>query len=202
MERSKLTKGEAKKFLQLEGEARGIHFKNDADYVLEKVGKEGLKKVQKELEKVGCPLKYREIKSLGFYPIGWRVLSLLALQTALQWDDKELRELGAFTTGVSLVVKIYMRFFSSIELLMKKAPQIYNEYFTKGTLIVPNYDIEKKYAVVELRDLDLHPSYCRVLEGYLENFVKMVIKTKTIKCQETECTFHGGDCHRFKITWE
>ena len=202
MEGSKLTKSLADKLLKLKGEARGIHFKNDADYVSVKKGKKDLKKVEEELERVGCPLKYSEVETLGFYPIGWRALSLLAIKKVFNWGDEEFRELGAFTTGVSLVVRIYMKFFGSLELLLKKSPQIYNEYFTEGELHISDYDMEKGYAVVGLRGLDLHPIYCRVLEGYLEKFAKMVLKSGNTKCRETKCTFKGDDYHQFKIKWK
>jgi len=187
--------------MKLRGEARGMSLKDDAAYALAKQGKEGLERVEEELEKVGCPIKYAEIKTLGFYPVGWRAISLLAMQKVFGWGDEEFRELGGFAPGNSLIVRVYTKFFHSIDLVVSKAPQMWGEYFTRGEFTVPDYDVEKKYAVVEIKDLDLHPVFCRLVEGYLATIIKMVVKPEEIKCREIKCTFEGQDRHQFKFTW-
>jgi len=176
--------------------------KDDANYVVAKKGEAGLKKVEEELEKVGCPIKYKEIQTLGFYPAGWRVVSLLAIKKVFGWGDKEFRELGGFAPGNSLIVKIYTRFFHSVEKVVEMAPRMYGEYFTTGKFTVPDYDIEKKYAIMEIKGLDLHTIFCRIVEGYIATFVQMVVESKEMKCRETKCTFEGQDRHQFKVTWE
>lgn len=191
-----------KELLQLKGEARGMSLKDDAAYVKAKEGEAGLRKAEEVLERWGCPIRYGEIKTLGFYPVGWRAISLLALKEAFGWGDEEFRELGSFAPGNSLIVRIYTKFFHSIDLVVSKAPQMWGEYFTRGKFTVPDYSEEKKYAVVEISDQDLHPIFCRLLEGYLTTIIKMVVKPKEIKCQETKCTFKGQDRHRFELKWK
>lgn len=186
--------------MRIKGEVRGMSFKSDATYITAKKGEASLKKVEKELEKVGCPIKYKKMRALGYYPVGWRPISLLAVKKAFGWEDKELRELGAFVASDSLIVRIYSRFFHSIGSLAKKAPQIFKEYFTRGELVISDYSEEKKYAVVEIKDLDLHPVFCRLVEGYLAAVVKMVVGVKEMECRETKCTFKGQDRHQFKVT--
>jgi light-regulated signal transduction histidine kinase (bacteriophytochrome) len=63
MSRQKPIEETVKKLLQMKGEARGMGLKDDVAYVLAKQGKEGLEKVEEELERVGCPIKYAEIKT-------------------------------------------------------------------------------------------------------------------------------------------
>lgn len=201
MKAMSLTKELAEKLMKMEGETRGMSLKDDSAYVLAKKGEEGLGKVEQELEKVGCPLKYGAIRALGFYPIGWRGISLLAMREAFGWGDEEFKELGSTAPGNSLIVRIYTKFFHSIPLVVSKASQMWGEYFTKGEFIVPDYDVEKKYAIVEIKDLDLHPVFCRLMEGYLATIVKMVVKPEGVRSQETKCTFEGQDRHQFKVTW-
>lgn len=198
----KLTKKLAQKLMKVEGECRGMHFKNDAQYVLQKEGKQGLRKVEEEMERLDCPIKYQEVKSLGFYPVGLRAVSLLALQKVFGWGNKEVRELSGYAPYVSLIVKIYMKFFHSLDEVVKKAPKMWHEYYTVGEVSIPEYSEKKKYAILELKDFDLHPVFCRGMEGYLENIVKMIVKTKKTECRETKCVFEGQDCHQFKIRWE
>lgn len=187
---------------KIKGEVRGIAFRDDATYIKAKKGEAALKKIEEELEKAGCPIEYDKVKSLKFYPLFWRVTSLLAMKKVFGWGDEEFRQLGNFGSGNSLIIRIYAKFFHSIEKVVSVAPRIYSEYFTKGEAAVPDYSVEKKYAIVEVRGLDLHPIFCRVVEGYLETFVKLVVETQKIKCRETKCTFGGDDCHQYTITWE
>lgn len=75
-----LTKEIAEKLMKIEGEGRGFILKNDATFVKAKKGEAGLEKVEEELEKVGYPIKYKKIRSLNFYPVSWRAISLLAMK--------------------------------------------------------------------------------------------------------------------------
>lgn len=195
-----LNKEIAKKLMKIEGEGRGFILKNDATFVRAQKGETGLKKLEKELEKVGCPIKYKEIRSLNFYPVSWRAISLLAMKKVFRWGDEEFRELGRFILGGSLIVRVYARFFHSIEAIVKKAPQMWREYFTVGELTAPDYDEEKRYLIIEIRGLDFDPVFCRAMEGYLMTIVGMVVKAE-VRCHETKCTFEGQDHHQFKITW-
>lgn len=201
MSRQKPIEETVKELLQLKGEARGMSLKDDAAYVKAKEGEAGLRKVEEVLARWGCPIRYSEIKTLGFYPVGWRGISLLATREAFGWGDEEFRELGGFAPGNSLIVRVYTKFFHSIPLVVSKASQMWGEYFTRGEFVVPDYNVEKKYAIVEIKELDLHPVFCRLMEGYLATIIKMVVKPEEIKCRETKCTFEGQDRHQFKLTW-
>ncbi len=80
-----------KKLTQVKGECRGMHLKNDADFIVSQKGETGLKQVEEKLKKLGCAIKYREIKSLDFYPLGWRAISLLAIQDVFSWQNQNIR---------------------------------------------------------------------------------------------------------------
>ena len=68
-----------KRLLELSGTCRGATLKADRDFVLQYYGKEALEQVVQKLQEWGVPLDYEKIKELGFYPLGWRALSLLAI---------------------------------------------------------------------------------------------------------------------------
>lgn len=190
-----------KRFLEHKGQARGIHFRNDAEFVLKKKGKKGLKELEKELKKLGCPIDYLKVKNLGFYPIGWRPISLLTMKRVFGWKDQEIRELCAYAAGVSLIVKLYMKFFYSLDKMVEKAPEIWKEYFSEGELKVIDHDEQKRYAIIRIENFDLHPVFCRCLEGYFKNIIRMVIRTDKVSCKETRCAFDQYDYHEFLIKW-
>lgn len=187
---------------KLSGKARGIHFTLDAQYLKEKEGEQALQKVERVLEKVGCELKYQDIKRLNFYPIEWRAFSLLAMKKALNFSDQDFRELGAYSAKVSLVVRLYLKFFYSIHRITEKGPQIWEEYFTAGKLSIPEYSKEEKFVRIKIEGLNLCPAFCRDLEGYFRAIIGMVVPASQRKCQEKKCPFWGNQHHEFLATWE
>jgi hypothetical protein len=198
-----LTKEVAKGLMEIKGEVRGVVLKTDADYVLKEKGKEGLKKVEEEFKKLDYPIKYKEIKTMAFYPVGLRALSLLAIKKVFNFDEEKIREIGLFATKVSLIVKLFIRSFLSVErVFFKEAPRLWKKHWTAGELDPIVLDEEKKYGILRLKDFSLHPIFCCFLEGYFAGVAQMVIKSLQITCQETKCTFRGDEHHEYLIKWE
>lgn len=192
----------AERLIKIKGEARGIHFRNDAEYVLTKKGEEGLKAVEEELERLGFPIKYGEMKNLAFYPAGLRIVSLLAIKKALNLNNDGVREMCAFATRASFVVKLYLKFFYSIPKILEKASALWKEYWNHGRLVIQEHNEEKGYVILKIDDFDLDPTYCRCLEGYIENLARMVSKSEKVVCRETKCSFKEGRGHEFFIQYK
>lgn len=198
----KLTKQLVQKLMKIEGEARGIHFKNDAEYVLETKGEEGLKKVEDELKKLGTPIDYENIETMGFYPMGLRAISLLVIQETFNWGNEEIKKLCGFASRISLIIKFYMKFFYSVSKMAEKAPKIWKDYFTKGELIIKDYDEKKGYAIFQIKDFKLHSVFCRCFEGFVEHIIRMLVRAKSVECQETKCIFKGDKHHEYLVKWQ
>jgi len=196
-----INSGIVKELMKIKGEARGVHLKNDGDFVLKEKGKEGIEKLEKELEKLGCPIKYGKINQFDFYPAGMRIISLLAIKKTFGWTDEKIEELGAYAMQVSWVIKLFTKYFFSIEKTLKEAPKIWSKYFTIGELEVEKYDFEKNYVILKVKNFNLHPIYCICLKGVLLGVIKMVVKSKKIICEEIECLFKNGKDHEFLIKW-
>lgn len=197
----KLTKKLADKLMNVEGEARGMHFWSDAYYVREQEGEEGVRKVEAKLSEVGHPIDFGSMKRMEFYPLGYRSLSLVAIQDALDWGDEEIRNLCGYAAGSSLIVRLYMKYFYSLDKVAEKAPEIWDEYFSSGELTVPEYSEKDRYAVVEIRESNLHPVFCQCLYGYFKSFIKMVVKADEVQVEERKCVSKGDDFHEFLLTW-
>lgn len=195
-----ISKEIARKLMQIKGEARGTHFINDSQYVLTKEGEQGLRKVEEEFKKLGFPIEYKKIKNSDFYPIGLRTISLLVIKKVFNWEDEEIRNLCGFAARVSMVIRLYLKFFYSIEKMTKIAPKMWNEYFTVGSLKVTEYDKKEKRVVLRIEDFELHSVYCRCLEGFLGNIVKMVVGVKEVNCKEQKCSA-SENCHELVVTW-
>jgi len=198
-----ITKEEIEKLMEVKIETRGVVFKTDSECVLEEKGEKGLKELEAELEKLGHPIKYEKIKSMGFYPAGLRMLSLLVIKKIFNFDDEKIKEMGFLATKKSLIVKLFVRYFLSVErVFFKEAPRIWQKHWTRGTLVPVELDEKKKYAILRLEGFKLHPLYCSVyLRGYFSGILQMLIKTKEITCEETKCSFKGDEHHEYLLKW-
>ncbi|MCP6719337.1 MAG: hypothetical protein KJI71_03840 [Patescibacteria group bacterium] len=204
MEKEIITKEIAEKLIQIKGEGRGVHFKNDADYILKEEGKEALKKVEEETERLGFPIKYKEIKNTGFYPAGLRAVSLLAIQKALGWDDEKIRGMCKAAVGASLIVRVFMKFLYPVLKAINIAPRMWREYWTEGSFKVVDYNEKEKRIVSRAEGFDLHPIYCYCLEGFFEGMATIILGAKKAKSQETKCSFKDKDekTHEYLVKWQ
>lgn len=195
-----VSREEVKNLMECEGEVRGVSIKDTANFVLKEEGKEGLRKLEKAMEDLGHPLNYEDIRKMDFYPLGLWGLYMLAMKRIFDYDDDKIRELGADNAKSSLIVRLFMKYFFSIEKIVKEAPKIWNKYNTAGNLKVAEYSEEENYVILRIEDYHFHPIHCRNLEGYLPAIVQMVVKDQTT-CRETKCIYQGDEYHEFLVEW-
>ncbi len=193
----------AKSLMEFKGEIRGMDLKADAEFVLKREGKEGLKKVKDKLEEIGFPIEYGKINSMNFYPGGLKVLSLLAIKETLNYDDKRIKEMGKFAPKISFIIKLFVKHFAQIsKFFFEETPKIWKKYWTVGNFLPLEVDEKKKYAIVRIKELNLHPLYCLYLEGYFSTFIRLVTGGEEISVQETKCFFRGDKYHEFLLKWQ
>lgn len=186
--------------MKISGEARGVILKTDGEFILREKGEEGLGKLEQELKELGCPIKYQEIEAMGFYPLGWRIVSLLVIQKIFNFNDQKFREMGAAAPKVSLVIKLFMQYFLSLRSTFEQTPRIWRKHYTTGDLVPIKLDEKNKTIVLRLQDFNLHPLFCVYLCGYFAEIIKIVVK-KISSCQETKCFFRGEEYHEYTFHW-
>lgn len=195
-----INKEELEELKKIPGEVRGVTFKGDADFVAREKGEESLEKIEKAMAEIDIPLKYAEIKPMNFYPLNWRVINLLLIQRIFDFDNKKMEALGRFLPKVSRLLRIFVKYFVSLEKLSKQAIQMWQEHYTIGNLEVAEINEEKSYAVLRLKNFRVHPVYCHIFAGYFSKIIEMTVK-KDCFCEETKCDFRGDEYHEFLIKW-
>jgi len=199
----KPTKEQAQKLMKIKGEVRGVTFKTDIEYILREKGEGGLKEVEQALEKLGVNLKYKDIKTMDFYPVGLRVLSLLVIKDVFNFSNDKIKEMGLFATKVSLIIKLFTRYFLSLQrVFFKEAPRIWKKHWTVGTLLPVELNEKEQYAIIRLKNFNLHPIYCHYLGGYFCGVLQLIIKSTQITSEETKCSFLGDEYHEYLIKWK
>lgn len=200
---NQLTKKEFEKLLEIPGKVRGVVFQTDAEYVRDKKGKKGVVAVEKELERLGFPINYKNIKAISWYPLGLRVVSLLVIRNMFNLQDSDIEEMGNLAPKYSLIVKLLMKYFLTIDMTYKESPKYWEKHYTVGRLETPGYSLEKKYFIVRITDFKIHPILCVYFKGYFKRISQFLLKdAKNFKTQETKCQFSGDPYHEIVITWE
>jgi predicted hydrocarbon binding protein len=196
-----ISQEEALKIIHVEGEARGVVFKTDKNFILKKGGEEKLKEVEKELEKMGYPLLYNDIETMNFYPFGVRVLSLLAIAKVFNLDSEGVKEIGVMAPKASVLIRVFTKYFLSVEQTLKKVGEIWEKHSTVGKAEAQEVNGKEGYAIFHFSNLNFHPIYCVYMSGYLSGIITMAV-SKEVNIEETRCSFRGGEVHEFKATWE
>ncbi len=196
-----LTREDFGKWMKTDGKVRGLALISHKGFVMKEKGREGLMRLEFFLEGIGYPQEYREISPMEFYPVGLEIIELLAIKSLFNFEDEKFREIGVFSSKMSLILRTFMKYFVSLETALKQAPLIWRKYYTIGELTVREYNKEKNHIIIRVSGLKLHPLHCLHLEGYICSVIRMIVKKPT-SCRETVCGYKtGGEFHEFVIKW-
>lgn len=193
---------EIEKVMKLKGHINGMGFLEDKKIILEKLGEEAVRKMEKNIsEASGEDFSYSKFKSFTMYPLYFSVLTTLSLKYDFGFSNKELKEFGENGAKVSLLVKLFLRNFVSLKQVSEQAERIWRKYFDVGKLTVENFDEKERHMVIKITEFDIHPIYCIQIEGVIHQLLSYIIRSGNLKVEEVECTFRDGKSHKFKITW-
>jgi len=195
-----ISKDEVKKLMEAEGKVRGVSLKNHREFILKEKGPDGLKIFEEAMVDVGYPLKHKDLQEMSFYPIGLEAVELLVMKKLFDFDDKKIEEMGAFEARLSLVMKIFFKYFVSVKLLAQQAPEMWTKSYTVGSFKVKEWSEKEKYAIITIENFGLHPIHCVQMGGYISSIVKMVVKG-SVSYEETKCIYRGDDHHEFLLKW-
>lgn len=192
---------ELKNLINLKGKVRGVAFQTDANYVLKTIGESGLSKLQRKTKKLGVEIDYKNIKTMLWYPIGWRAISLLAAKEAFGWDDNHIMEMGNCAPKYSFIASTMLKYFLSVSKVFKEASKYWEKHYTVGKLKPLEINEKEKYGILQLKEFKVHPILCHYYSGYFLRISQFVIKSEKITIKETNCTFKKGGYHQFLIKW-
>ena len=200
---SDFNKKELDELSKIKGEIRGVVFYTDANYVLSKEGQSGLEKLENAVKELGYPIDYKNPRRTDWYPFGLRAVSLILIKETFKWNDEEMNEMGWNAPNFSFIIKIFMKFFISLEKIAKEAPHLWTEHYKNiGKLSTAKFDEEKRIMVLRLEGFKVHPIFCPYLAGYFTKVSSFGLKNQKPHCVETKCNFRGDSYHDFKITWD
>ncbi|MBD3208450.1 MAG: hypothetical protein GF370_03275 [Candidatus Nealsonbacteria bacterium] len=195
-----LSEQELEKIKKAEGEIRGMSFLIIKDFILRKRGEQGLEKIKEAMVEVGYPLRFDKISSTKFYPIGSLIAVFLVIQKLFDFEDKDFEEFGRFRAKSSPFIRIYMKYFVSMDKIVREAADMWKKSTTVGSVKIVEYDKEKKRLRAQIRDYETTQKQCIFFKGLLSGLFSNLTGKDPV-CKETKCTYRGDDCHEFLVTW-
>lgn len=195
-----ITKKELDELKKIEGKVRGIGLKDILEFVLREEHEEGLKKLEDTMVNIGYSLKYKDIKSMDFYPLVLLAVFFLTIKKLFNYDNEKFQEMGRFCSRTSLILRLFMKYLVSVDKVVKETQAMYRKYFTIGNLKIVEYDKEKKYIIARVENLSIHPAHCQYLKGYFSSVIEMATKS-SVTCKETECSYRDSEHHEFLLKW-
>ena len=186
--------------IQKKGKVRGATFYTDAQYVQYHEGEEKLLDIEEETKGMGCPTDYSELRAMGWYPIGLRAVSLLAIKKALNWDDEQIKEMGRNAPKYSIITKLMVRYFTSPGAIQKRLGTYWHKHYSVGSL--EGEFINDRSGILYLKDFDIHPILCTYLQGYFACVLSMIAgESGKLSLEETKCMHRGDEYHEFVLKW-
>jgi len=195
-----MSKEEFKELMNIKGLSRGLVLKPSLEFILEKEGKESLKKVEKIITDLGYPLKHNKINGMNFYPAGLKAVVLVIMKRLFNYDDNRFQELGKFSAKLPLLIRVFFRTFLTFKKMERNVEKMWRAFFTFGDLKMKELNREKGYLILRLENFNFHPLECQPLVGIFSTFYKIMIN-KEITCEETKCIYRGDEYHEFLIKW-
>jgi len=195
-----ISEKEIEEIRKIKGRARGMAIKGEAEFIFHEKGKEGLEKLESEMAKLGCPVEYKKLKVMSFYPIQYEIFTTLILEKVFNFKDEDFRRGGVFESKISFIVRMFIQYFYSVKAMARQAPEMWKKYYDVGKMTVPEFDEEKRQARLRIEDFYNHPCHCRTLEGFIGALVKMMTKSE-VTCREVKCIHKGDDYHEFLIKY-
>ena len=196
-----IQKTEIENLMQIKGNVRGGVIQANVVFIREIAGVEKLKAIEDKMAGLGYPLDFSKINIGEWYPEALSVLIILVAKDLFNWTEKDIFEMGNSAPKYSFISKIVMRYFLSLEKIIKEIPNYWKSHFDFGELESYEFNEKEKYLILHEKGYKFHPLLCIYHSGYFLRIAQFAIKSKEITIKETKCMFKGDSYHEYLIRW-
>ena len=124
-----ISKEEFDKILKVKGKIRGVAIKGEMEFILKEKGKKGLEKLEDAMAEIGYSIKYKEVKTISFYPLSLYGIIHLAMKNLFDFDDNSVFcNTGCIPTMGLWVVRTFDAKLSVLRLVTSERPGLIIRY--------------------------------------------------------------------------
>jgi hypothetical protein len=172
-----------------ERKIRGSVINGYLKYVEKTWGKSGLEKCLADVKIAGM-----EFKDGGLYP--YQIDQEIVIWISKNYGMDSVRKAGKHTVK-NLGLLAYLVRFASIETMLQKAKNAYQETYSFGRV---DMRTDGKRAVATMKDVSDIPENCQGWIGALEGLLELTRTKGTVS--HTKCQLRGDPHCEYEITWE
>lgn len=191
----------ALRMMRFSAKVLGAVFESHAKYIEQREGKEGVRRVEETITRLGYPMKFKDIKTFKHYSVGLADLPIIVSKEIFGWQEKDVFDMGNTAPKYSFIIKLLLKYFISLERSLKEASGYWKKHFTEGELGHELHE-EEKYVLIRLKYKSTHPLLCIFYAGYFLRIAQYVIKSEKITIKELKCMFKSAPYHEYLIAWE
>jgi len=182
------------------GNTRGNSLKTDMRFVIEREGKEGLKRLEDALVILGYPLSYGTVRGFDWYPEGQAVLGIHLSRHLFEWSGRDVFEMGYAAPAVSFLVRTFARF-SSVETTFFQGPVLWRKHYDFGALTPETFDGENKKLSFTVSGYGFFDYMEEYFDGFFNRLTQLVGITTLKTLESTWCSESDHTCRRYHVTW-
>ncbi len=185
----------------LPGKVRAEVIKISADYIKQKEGEDGLKKLEEKMKELGAFVDFKRLGSLTWEE-DWKFSLMLATcKETFNWEEDDIFEMGRYSPRASFFIKSIMQYIVSIDTVFKKVDYYWRRHHDFAELEPVEINKKEKYVIVRLKGFHRHPLMCTYHAGYFKGVVEFSVKASEINIKETKCIHRGDEYDEYKISW-
>ncbi len=174
----------------------------EKEYVLQKEGEGGFKKVKSRMEELGVDLDFKKLDFITWEK-EWKNSAFIAIcKEVFNWTEEDVFQMGRYSPRASFFIKSIIQYLVSIDTVFQNMGTYWEKHHDFGELEPVEINKEKKYVVFRKKNFFTHPVMCIYHAGYFQGIAEFVIKSKKINTQEVKCMHRGDDYHEYIIKWE
>ncbi len=183
------------------GKVRGEIFLNHAEYIKEKEGRGGLKKLEEKLEDLGVSIEFKKVKSVEWMNEGLSALVILVCKEIFYWEDRHVFEMGHSAPRFSLGLRVLAKNVILPRRLFEESPVYWKNLFDFGYIEPVGFEENLQQATLRIHEYQTHPLLCIYHAGYIKGLAEFVLKTDKVDVDEMKCVYKGDPYTEYKIKW-
>ncbi len=195
---------EIKKIKRIKGFQRAAGLASLANYLNQKQGDQAYQQLRKFLAAYKINLPKLEVllgDGMKWSPTKFGPAVMLGAVKLFGWDKQDIIEMGKASVSFNFTIKLFVKYFSSLEQTFKKAVQLWKRYYNYGELELVEHDKQAKRLRIRLKQADRHKVVCFYYLGLFSQIVQMAVGDVQVKAKETKCPFEGDDFHEYLFEW-
>ncbi len=190
---------ELKKF---KGKVRGEAFRTRANFIRQKEGEEGIKRLENKMAQLGAPVKFDEIKPTEWVNEGVNSLCVPVAKEIFNWTEEDVFELGKFAFKTSFLTRSVLRYLVSLKTALKIIPKYWSSYYDFGSLQAGEFNEKEKYGTIIKKGYKTHPLLCIQHRGYFFAAANLILGEKNVTVEEIKCVYKGDPYDEYIIRWK